>query len=132
MWRFALVVAMLIGFALAPAEARRVALIVGQGAYPGGAAADKRLPALANPKTDARRLSGLLAGHGFEVISCDATAPGCFDLTSGGLALALAELAMRAKGADLAFVYFAGHGMATAEGNIIAPIDAEVDCATGG
>src|SRR6185312_7177233 len=37
----------------------------------------------------------------------------------------------RAAGADLALVFFAGHGMATEEGNILTPVDARVNCATG-
>jgi hypothetical protein len=44
---------------------------------------------------------------------------------------ALTRLEQRAAGADLALVYFAGHGFATQDGNILAPIDAKVDCTTG-
>jgi hypothetical protein len=48
-------------------EARRAALVIGQGKY-------ASLSELANPGLDARRMASLLAGHGFEVISCDAGA----------------------------------------------------------
>ena len=34
-------------------------------------------------------------------------------------------------GADLAFVFFAGHGTVTPEGNILTPTDAKINCATG-
>src|SRR5262245_65058181 len=57
---------------------RRVALVVGQGAY-------TSLTELSNPKLDARRMAALLARYGFEVIACDGTLPGCFDLTRVGL-----------------------------------------------
>ena len=60
-------------------------------------------------------------------------------LLEGGLVLLIdhdqAEIGegqeQRAAGADLALVFFAGHGMAADEGNILTPVDAKVDCATG-
>src|SRR4051794_13545619 len=63
-----------------PAEAHRVALVVGQNAYVGGGAATLGLVPLANPGRDARRMAELLVQHGFEVIACDGKTPGCFDL----------------------------------------------------
>jgi len=113
------------------ADARRVALVIGQNAYPGGASATVGLPPLENPKLDAGGMAELLARHGFEVIACDGTTPGCFDLDRKGLLDALMHLEQRAAGADLALVFFAGHGMAADEGNILTPVDARVDCATG-
>ena len=62
------------------AQARRVALVIGQNAYPGGASATVGLSALDNPARDAGRMAKLLEKHGFEVIACDGKAPGCFDL----------------------------------------------------
>jgi hypothetical protein len=46
------------------AEARRVALVIGQNAYAGGASATVGLPTLANPVRDARRMAELLSKHG--------------------------------------------------------------------
>ena len=43
----------------------------------------------------------------------------------------LARLEQQAEGADLVLVFFAGHGMATEEGNILTPVNAKVNCATG-
>ena len=113
------------------AEARRVALVIGQNAYPGGASATIGLPSLDNPTRDARRMAELLAKHGFEVITCAGKTPGCVDLDGRQFIEALTTLEKRAAGADLALVFFAGHGMATEEGNILAPVDAKVNCATG-
>lgn len=113
------------------AEARRVALVIGQNAYLGGASATIGLPPLDNPKRDARRMAELLAKYGFEVIACAGETPGCVDLNGSQLNEALLKLEQRAAGADLALVFFAGHGMATEEGNILAPVDAKVSCATG-
>ena len=88
------------------AEARRVALVIGQNAYTG-------LSSLPNPKNDATRMAALLARHGFDVISCDGKQPGCFDQTRAGLLKALTKLEVAAGGADLALVFYAGHGMET-------------------
>lgn len=112
-------------------QARRVALVIGQNSYPGGASATIGLPSLDNPMHDARRMAELLARHGFEVIACAGTTSGCHDLDQVKFLEALATLEQRAAGADLALVFYAGHGMATEEGNILAPIDAKVNCATG-
>ncbi len=116
---------------LASAEAGRVALVIGQNAYPGGSPEATGLPTLANPVPDAKSVVELFAGAGFEVLSCDGKEPGCFDLNREGLLKALDQLKARATGADLALVYFAGHGAATDEGNIVTPVDAKVNCETG-
>ena len=115
----------------ASAEAGRVALVIGQTAYPGGSPEATGLPTLANPVPDAKGVVELFAGAGLEVISCDGKQPGCFDLNREGLLKALDQLKARATGADLALVYFAGHGAGTDEGNIVTPIDAKVNCETG-
>lgn len=115
----------------AAAEARRVALVIGQDSYPGGTSAEIGLPPLHNSRNDARAIAALLAHYGFDVISCDGTSPGCLDRDREALLKALAELERRADGADLALVYFAGHGLASEEGNILTPTDARVDCKTG-
>ncbi|MEZ5842981.1 MAG: caspase family protein [Hyphomicrobiaceae bacterium] len=129
---FALSMLLIAQFAVAlPADARRVALVVGQSTYKGGHAATVGLAPLKNPRNDAVAISALLAKAGFEVISCDGTKPACFDLDAKGLAAALDRLQARAKVADTALVFFAGHGMATEQGNILAATDARFDCTTG-
>jgi uncharacterized caspase-like protein len=107
------------------AEAHRVALVIGQNAY-------RELLPLDNPVPDARRMAELLGKHGFEVIACDGKMLGCFDLDRSSLLDALKRLEERAAGADLALVFFAGHGMAAGEVNILGPVDAGVDCSTSG
>jgi tetratricopeptide (TPR) repeat protein len=113
-----------IAFAAPAAAETRVALVIGQNSYTG-------LTSLENPRIDAQRMAVLLASHGFEVLSCDGKQPGCFNLTRDELRAALGRLEDHAKGASLALVFFAGHGAATEQGNILAPVDAKVDCATG-
>jgi Caspase domain len=107
------------------ADGRRVALVIGNQAYPGTA---QTLRPLNNPRRDAARLATLLDRYGFDVIRCDGVRLGCFDQNRDDLTKALALFESRATDASLALVFFAGHGLASAEGNIITPIDARVSC----
>ena len=110
----------------AAAETRGVVLVIGQNTYPGGSSATVGLPPLHNPVSDARRMAEILARHGFEVIACDGTGPGCFDLGPYPLPESTRiSSRLRASGADLALVFFAGHGTVTPEGNILTPTDAK-------
>jgi len=122
---------MALALPLQPADAKRVALVVGQNAYPGGASARVGLRPLENARNDAASMAALLQRHGFEILPCAGSRSGCFDLDRAGLQGALDELESASKGADLALVYFAGHGLASDQGNILAPTDAKVDCDTG-
>jgi tetratricopeptide (TPR) repeat protein len=123
----AVIVSILAAFAVlaAPARAeapRRVALVIGNEAY-------QSLARLDNPRLDAGRLAALLAANGFDVMSCDGRQPGCFDLKREGLQDALERFRDKANGADLALMFYAGHGMEGRDGNVLAPIDTEVtDC----
>jgi uncharacterized caspase-like protein len=108
---------------LDPAAASgRIALVVGNSTY-------QSLSTLANPGADAERLAKLLSENGFEVLSCDGQRPGCFDLTREGLHDVLETLTQKAKGKEVALVFFSGHGMQGPDGNVLAPIDMRVDCA---
>jgi tetratricopeptide (TPR) repeat protein len=100
---------------------RRVALIIGNSAY-------ENLSALSNPARDATRMAELLAANGFEIMSCGEGATGCLDLDRGAMLDALEDFRDTADGADLALVFYAGHGMQTADGNVLAPTDIEISC----
>ncbi len=107
-----------------PAAAEnRVALVIGNNAYTG-------LSGLDNPGVDANRLAQTLKSRGFDVISCDGQRPGCFDVTRAGLQSAIAQLKAKSAGAGLAFVFYAGHGMESGGDNLLAPVDATIDCKT--
>jgi hypothetical protein len=93
---------------------KRVALVIGQNAC-------ANFTSLDNPAPDARTMAALLSKNGFEVISCGGK-EACFDLSREGLLEALAQLEARAKGATLALVYYAGHGVATEQHAYDAPI----------
>src|SRR5262245_18783420 len=83
--------------AVAPAHAeKRVALVVGNAAY-------RHADRLANPVNDARGMRDALTNLGFDVTYGE-------DLDQKGLRRAVGQFAGRADGADVAMVYFAGHG----------------------
>jgi len=121
---FCLLLALLVVGRIIPAAAEpRVALVIGNNAY-------TRLAGLANPVADASQLAQTLGKSGFEVISCDGKRPGCFDLTRDGLETAISQLKAKSAHADLAFVFYGGHGMESGGNNVFAPVDATIDCNT--
>ena len=96
----------------AMAEGKRVALVIGNGAY-------KNVPALLNPPNDAGDIAAALKRLGFAVTLI---INGSFDDMRRGLI----ALGRDAAGADMAAVYFAGHGMEINGENWLIPIDAEL------
>ena len=111
------------GCVIPAAAETRVALVIGNNAY-------TRLVGLANPVADAGKLAQMLGKSGFDVISCDGKRPGCFDLTRDGLQTAISQLKAKSAGADLAFVFYGGHGMESGGNNVLAPVDVTIDCNT--
>lgn len=96
----------------AAAEGRRVALVIGNGAY-------RNVPVLLNPPNDASDIAAALRRLGFTVsLATNAS----FDAMRRGLI----ALGRDAVGADMAAVYFAGHGMEINGQNWLIPIDAEL------
>jgi uncharacterized caspase-like protein len=108
------VIAALWCFAAAPASAdgRRVALVIGNSAY-------RNVPALPNPANDAGDVAAALTRLGFAVTVLTNAS---FDEMRRGLI----ALGRDAAGADMAAVYFAGHGMEISGENWLIPIDAEL------
>jgi hypothetical protein len=105
--------AILFGTSSANAD-RRVALVIGIGAY-------QNLSTLGNPVNDAKAVAGSLRGRGFEVHEH-------YDLVRGDLLNALEDFQAAASNAEVALVYYAGHGMELAGDNVLAPVDTEVTC----
>jgi hypothetical protein len=96
----------------AAADGRRVALVIGNGAY-------RSVPALPNPPNDAGDVAAALRRLGFTVTLI---ANGSFDEMRRGLI----ALGRDAAGAEMAAVYFAGHGMEINGENWLIPVDAEL------
>jgi uncharacterized caspase-like protein len=96
----------------AKADGRRVALVIGNGAY-------RSVPTLINPPNDAGDIAAALKRLGFAVTLIT---NGSFDDMRRGLI----ALGHDAAGADMAAVYFAGHGMEISGENWLIPVDAEL------
>jgi formylglycine-generating enzyme required for sulfatase activity len=100
--------------AVAPALAeKRVALVVGNGAY-------RHADRLDNPVNDARAMRDALKvpALGFDVVYGE-------DLDHAGMRRRIGEFAGLAGGADVAIVYFAGHGATFGDTPYVVPVDAE-------
>lgn len=98
--------------AVAPAG-RRVALVIGNGAYAGA-------PKLPTSAADAARMSAMLTALGFEVTTG-------VDLARTAMTADLARFYEAARGADVALFYFSGHGVQVNGHNYLLPIDARFD-----
>ena len=92
---------------------KRIALVIGNSAY-------EHVTKLRNPRADAEDMSKALCGIGFDVIAG-------FDLDRSGMDDKTAEFARRAETADLAFVYYSGHGVQVEGRNYLVPIDAKFE-----
>jgi tetratricopeptide (TPR) repeat protein len=93
--------------------ARRVALIIGNGAY-------RNVHALDNPPRDARLIADALNAVGFQTVTL------ANDLTRDKFFDALHSFATEAEKADWAVVYYAGHGMEIGGINYLIPVDAKL------
>src|SRR3569623_3707957 len=92
---------------------RGVALVIGQSAYTGS------LPVLANPKNDASAMGKLLGDLGFEVTAA-------MDDDQAKLVDQLGQIETAAKDADVALVYYSGHGIEAGGENYLVPVDADM------
>ncbi len=97
---------------LSALAAERVALVIGMGAY-------ISVPALKNTTNDANALSEALTNIGFDVTTL-------IDIPQQALVEEMASFAFRAETADLALIYFAGHGVELQGRNFLIPVDAAV------
>jgi hypothetical protein len=103
--------AMLISATAAQAD-KRVAFVVGNGAY-------KNVQPLPNPAIDARSIAGVLRNVGFEVVEGT-------NLTRDKMTERLLEFGKKAEGADVALFFYAGHGIAINGTNYLLPVDADL------
>ncbi|MBL8599175.1 MAG: caspase family protein [Devosia sp.] len=104
-------------FALLPASAqdkplRGVALVIGQSDY-------ANLPALKNPASDAAAMEDLLRRLGFEVTAA-------LDGDRASLASTIDAFEATAAAADVALVYYSGHGIEAGGQNYLVPVDADL------
>lgn len=95
---------------------QRVALVIGNGAY-------QYSPVLPNPRNDARDIALALDRLGFSVARIE-------DANFDTMRRALRDFSQRARNADMAVVFFAGHGMEVGGENWLIPVDAELKADT--
>ena len=91
---------------------KRVAFVVGNGAY-------KNVPQLPNPPVDAKTMASTLRNVGFDVVEG-------YNLTRDKMTEKLLDFGRKAEGADIAVFYYAGHGIAVGGTNYLLPIDADL------
>ncbi len=110
---FACVFFLALGFVqAASAKERRVALVIGNSGY-------EHVSRLPNPANDAEDLGRALERLGFDVTSG-------LDMEYREMRLALRDFSDKATDADVALIYFAGHGIEIDKINYLIPINAEL------
>jgi PQQ-dependent catabolism-associated CXXCW motif protein len=98
---------------IAPSFAdKRIALVIGDGAY-------QHTATLANPPNDAKDIAEALKAIGFDVTLK-------VDIEKRQMDQAIAQFARDGKTADVVLFYYAGHGMQFEGKNFLMPIDAEL------
>lgn len=108
---FAVVITVMGFGAMARAEVR-VALVIGNGNY-------EVIGKLRNPVSDARLLSGALEKVGFDVTAVT-------DLSEDQMGEVIDNFVNKARDADVAAVYYAGHGLQKDGENYLMPVDAKL------
>ena len=104
--------AVMAGSALSATDGRRVALVIGNGGY-------SNIPALPNPTRDARLIAEKLRAVGFDVEMA-------VDGDWSQLQQSVRSFGRRARGADAALFFYAGHGIQSKGENFLLPVDAKV------
>lgn len=92
---------------------KRVALVVGNSEYH-----DNSMK-LANPSNDAKDIAARLSKLGFTVVRS-------LNQTKQGMDKAIQTFSSRAKGADVALFFYAGHGIQYQGDNYLVPVDAQL------
>ncbi len=117
MRRIAAFVAALLAICLANQSAwagKRVALVIGNSNY-------QNVAPLTNPANDAAAVTAMFRKAGFDVVESRR------DLKSLEMRRALRDFGDKARGADIAVIYFAGHGLEVDGTNYVVPVDAVLE-----
>lgn len=93
---------------------KRVALVLGNSAY-------QNVPPLPNPVNDGAVIAATLKNAGFDVVDARR------NLSSTEMRRALRDFSDTARDADIAVVYYAGHGMEVDGINYLIPVDAKLE-----
>ncbi len=98
--------------AVPAAAAQRVALVIGNAAYP-------HIPALDNPVNDANDMTAALKGLGFEVFVG-------IDLDRKGMQALITRFRSELRDSEVALFYYAGHAFQVSFNNYLLPVDFRV------
>ncbi|WP_298817297.1 caspase family protein [uncultured Roseibium sp.] len=96
--------------------AGKTALVIGNGAY-------QAMPSLRNPANDANLISNKLSALGFDVVRI-------IDGSRQDFWHGLKLFGRKSQGADVALVFYAGHGVQVNGRNWLLPVDAEIEAST--
>ena len=117
MRRFATAVIATMAICLASPSARadkRVAFVVGNSSY-------QNVVALANPANDAGAVADMFRKAAFEVVESRR------DLKNAEMRRALRDFTEKTRDADIAVIYYAGHGLEVNGTNYLVPVDAVLE-----
>jgi uncharacterized caspase-like protein len=109
-----LIATVLSGWANAALADGKVALVIGNSAY-------QNVGRLANPANDAAAIAAVLKNANFDVVDSR------LDLSVVEMRKALREFAGKARNADVAVIYYAGHGIEIDGTNYLIPVDAQLE-----
>src|SRR5262245_52103875 len=93
---------------------KRVALVIGNSAY-------QKVAKLPNPANDAAAVAAMLKAAGFDSVESK------LNVAANDLRKTLREFAAKTRDADIAVVYYAGHGIELDGTNYLIPIDATLE-----
>ncbi|MCK1384419.1 caspase family protein [Bradyrhizobium sp. 21] len=93
---------------------QRMALVMGNSAY-------QRAPKLSNSANDANLLAETFKKAGFTVVEARN------DLSAQDMRRALRDFGAKARSADIAVIYYAGHGIEIDGNNYLVPVDAQLE-----
>ena len=93
---------------------KRIALVIGNSSY-------RSVPKLGNPTNDAAAVASMLKAAGFDLVDARSNLP------VSEMRKALRDFGNRSRGADVAVVYYAGHGIELDGTNYLIPVDATLE-----
>ena len=115
-WWFRLIVSLaaLCSASVSAFAEKRVALVIANSAY-------QNVPALTNPVNDGVAIANMFQAAGFDSVHLRQ------NLNGANLRKALRDFSLVARDADIAVVFYAGHGIEVSGTNYIIPIDAKLE-----
>jgi uncharacterized caspase-like protein len=114
LWNILWVISVTLLFGQPAFAEKRVALVIGNSAY-------QKVAKLPNPSNDAAAVAAMLKAAGFDSVESR------LNVAASDLRKTLREFAARARDADIAVVYYAGHGIELDGTNYLIPVDATLE-----